>query len=381
MTWVPLEKAAGQSSTELLLSSGTSRAGFLRTKKAIAIFVGVGCVIVLAIVLGVVGVTQANRVNSSSGESEAEKQLVGVSSSSVSPEKASTAATSTTGTALNAVLPEASSSLLSTSTFKTQTTSTHPSVKTSTFTTSTTTSTTSFATGSIDVPLRIMALGASIVKGETSPGYLGFRKPMRDQLVDLGCTVNMVGSVRLGDFVDNDVEAYGGKKIKEMHNFAKKAVPRTLPNVFLINLGTNNLLQNKDVDKVGSQMEEMIEYLLTASDRSTVILSTMLTNKVGNLEPSVLDMNRQYRDMAKKLVAAGKPVVLAEMHPSEGVPGVPTADEIGPDGSHPTVQGYETMARVFVRAIQEAAAKGLLQKPADNGVPADGDAERKGSGR
>ncbi|KAI1764459.1 hypothetical protein GGR53DRAFT_493744 [Hypoxylon sp. FL1150] len=204
-----------------------------------------------------------------------------------------------------------------------------------------------------------MALGASIVKGETSPGYLGFRKPMRDELVGLGYAVNMVGSVRLGDFTDNDVEAYGGKKIKEMQEYATKIVPQTLPNVFVINLGTNNLLQNKDVDKVGEQME---------------------TNKVGDLEATVLDMNQQYRDIMKNLEADGKPVVLAEMHPSEGGTDTPTVNEIGPDGSHPTVKGYEMMASIFVKAIQSAGSKGFLQQPVDNGIPADGDAERNGSG-
>lgn len=219
------------------------------------------------------------------------------------------------------------------------------------------------------------------MKGETSPGYLGFRKPMRDELADSGFTVNMVGSVRLGDFVDNDVEAYGGKKITEMHDYAKKAVPRLLPNVFVINLGTNNLLQNKDTDKVGQQMEDMINYLLTASEQSTVILSTMLTNKVPNMEPTVLKMNQQYRDIMKNFEADGKPVILAEMHPSDGGSGVPTISDIGPDGSHPTVEGYEKMGHIFVQAIQSAAEDGLLRKPADNGTPDDGEAERNGSAK
>lgn len=220
-----------------------------------------------------------------------------------------------------------------------------------------------------------MALGASIVKGETSPGYLGFRKPMRDELVNSGYTVNMVGSVQLGDFVDNDVEAYGGKKILEMHDYAKKIVPKALPNLFVINLGTNNLLQNKDVDKVGQQMKDLINYLLTASNESTVIMSTMLTNKVPNKEPTVLDMNKQYRDIMKDFETENKPVVLAEMHPSEGTSGTPTVDEIGPDGSHPTVKGYEMMAQIFVQAIQEADEKGFLRKAVDNGTPDDGDTE------
>ncbi|KAL7623322.1 hypothetical protein AAE478_007003 [Parahypoxylon ruwenzoriense] len=352
MAWSNLEKGSEPS------PPWTSRLMVLRTKKAIAAFIVLGCVLVVAIVLGIVGIVHAGR---SSEGTESQKQFAGTPSATptISQE------TSTRVTALSILVPETSSPV-PTSTF-----SSRASISSKLAAPS--------ATSSSNIPLRIMALGASIVKGETSPGYLGFRKPMRDELVESGFTVNMVGSVRLGDFVDNDVEAYGGKKVQEMHQYAKKIVPRTLPNLFVINLGTNNLLQNKDVDKVGQQMEAMINYLLSASNQSTVILSTMLTNKVPNLEPKVLDMNQQYRDIMKNFEAEGKPVILAEMHPSEGISGVPTVNEIGPDGSHPTVAGYEIMSHIFVQAIRSAAEKGFLRDPVDNGIPADGEAERAGS--
>ncbi|OTA90503.1 carbohydrate esterase family 3 protein [Hypoxylon sp. CO27-5] len=353
----------------------TQRLAFLRTKKAIAAFTALGCVLIAAVV--VIGTIHTG---GSSNGSKAEDQIAVASMQSLT----STApeSTSTTATALGIVDLTSSTSTSGSTSTSTSTSTTKPKSSESSKSSTSPSATPSVATSATalnDVPLRIMALGASIVKGETSPGYLGFRKPMRDELVGLGFTVNMVGSVRLGDFVDNDVEAYGGKKIKEMHEYAKKIVPKTLPNVFVINLGTNNLLQNKDVDKVGQQMEDLIDYLLTTSKQSTVILSTMLTNKVPNLEPTVLDMNRQYRDIMKTFEADGKPVVLAEMHPSEGGSRVPTANEIGPDGSHPTVKGYEMMGHIFVQAIQSAVGKGLLQKPVENGIPADGDAERDGS--
>ncbi|KAI1805150.1 carbohydrate esterase family 3 protein [Daldinia bambusicola] len=391
MSWDNMEKLQDA-------PSRSSRMIFIRSKKGIAIFTGVTCLLVAAIIVIALAATGVVHAGGSSNGAKSNEQLAAVSSpasvivgitstaesavgvlepTSISKPISVSTATSTTATTTST---SASSSSSSSSSSTSKTTKAKPTTSTSVDSTSSSTPTSGKSAASAsDVPLRIMALGASIVKGETSPGYLGFRKPMRDQLVDLGYKVNMVGSVRLGDFTDNDVEAYGGKKIKEMHNYAKKAVPKTLPNVFLINLGTNNLLQNKDVDKVGVQMEDMINYLLKASDKSTVILSTMLTNKVGDLETTVLDMNKQYRSIMKKLEAEGKPIVLAEMHPSEGAAGVPSVNEIGPDGSHPTVQGYEMMGSIFVKAIQEAQEKGLIKTPAKNGIPDDGEAERAGS--
>ncbi|KAI1859605.1 uncharacterized protein JN550_011913 [Neoarthrinium moseri] len=229
-------------------------------------------------------------------------------------------------------------------------------------------------------PLRVMCLGASIVKGETSPGTVGFRKVLRDDLVSFGVPVNMVGSVRLGDMVDNDVEAYGGNRVTQIHDHAKNIVPKTLPNVFVINVGTNNILQNLDIDKAGAQMEDFINYLLKTSPRSVVVLTTLLTNTVPNLEPHVLDINKQFRALLPDFEKEGKPVVLAELHPSEGGGDeIPQIADIGPDGSHPLVSGYEKMGHIFAQAVKMADSKGLIQIAAENGIPDDGEAERSGT--
>lgn len=227
--------------------------------------------------------------------------------------------------------------------------------------------------------LRIMPLGASCVKGEASTGNVGFRKGLREQLTALDNPVNMVGSERLGDMVDNDLEAYGGIKITQLHKYAQASVPEMQPNVFVINIGTNNALQYVDLDKVGGQMEDFVDYLLDASPDAVVIMSTLLTNTVPGCEPLILDMNQQFRDVFSKYEEAGKPVVLAEMHPSEGLSGRPEAGDIGKDGTHPTDAGYGKMATIFVDAIKEADSKGFLHVPVKNDIPDDGEAGRKSS--
>ncbi|KAI0901214.1 carbohydrate esterase family 3 protein [Annulohypoxylon nitens] len=224
------------------------------------------------------------------------------------------------------------------------------------------------------VPLRIMSLGASLVRGEFSTDSNGFRKTMRNQLVELGIPVNMVGSQRFGDMLDNDLEAYGGNRVSQIYEHATHIVPQLQPNVFLIQVGTNNVLQNRDVDKAGTDMENFIDYLLKTSPRSTVIFSTCLTNTVPDCEPKILDVNQQYRELIKKYVS--KPVLLAEMHPSEGFPDRPEAADIGPDGTHPSDHGYDLMGYIFTKGIQEADRKGYLRWPVENGLAKDGEAGR-----
>ncbi|KAI2462882.1 carbohydrate esterase family 3 protein [Annulohypoxylon bovei var. microspora] len=223
-------------------------------------------------------------------------------------------------------------------------------------------------------PLRIMSLGASLVRGEFSTSDTGFRKTMRDELVGLGVPVNMVGSQRFGDMLDNDLEAYGGNRISQIHEHATHIVPQLQPNVFLIQAGTNNVLQNLDVDKAGADMESFIDYLLKTSPRSTVVFSTCLTNTVPDCEPKILDVNQQFRELIKKYES--KPVLLAEMHPSEGFPDRPQAADIGPDGTHPSDHGYDLMGYIFAKGVQEADRKGYLRWPVENGLERDGDAGR-----
>ncbi|KAH9892306.1 SGNH hydrolase-type esterase domain-containing protein [Xylariomycetidae sp. FL2044] len=348
MAWDQLEKGEKTS----------SRFSWLRTKRAIAAGAILVVALIIVIVLAATGVFSA-AANSDDGSSSGAAQDAKGGSATTSSSSSTTGSSSTQPTGTSTITPTTPTGLFPAALATTSAEANHPAA----------------TSLSPDTPLRIMALGASIVKGETSPGTVGFRKPMRDELTGLGFAVNMVGSVQLGDMVDNEVEAYGGKKIKEMHEYAKKAVPDLQPNVVVINLGTNNILQNIDVDIAGEDMGNMIDYLLTASNQSTVILSTLLTNTVPNCEPMVLDINTQYRDMMKGLEADGKPVLLAEMHPSEGIEGVPQVEDIGPDGTHPTENGYAIMGHLFTEAIQEAGEKGLLRQPVDNGIPDDGAAE------
>jgi lysophospholipase L1-like esterase len=222
-----------------------------------------------------------------------------------------------------------------------------------------------------------MCLGASIVRGERSSDLNGFRKTLRTDLAALGVPINMVGSQRFGSMLDNDEEAYGGNRVSQIHDHATRIVPQLRPNLFVINVGTNNALQNRDVDVAGKDMQAFLDYLLSASPRATIVLSTLLTNTVPNLEPLILDMNQQFRTLFEKY--ENKSVVLAELHPLKGGSRVPQVADIGPDGSHPTDHGYEIMGHLLADAIKDADSKGYLRWPEENGLAYDGEQGRAGA--
>ncbi|KAI1498198.1 carbohydrate esterase family 3 protein [Biscogniauxia marginata] len=227
------------------------------------------------------------------------------------------------------------------------------------------------------MPLRIMFLGASITRGEQSTGDRGYRLHMREKLTALGNPVNCVGFNRFGDFEDNDVEGYGANRVREIHAHAEQAVPPLQPNLILIQVGTSDCFRNDEPLTLLIRMREMVDYLLEASPRATVLLSTLVTTPNLTFEPCVLSVNAQIRQVFNDLIREQKPVALAEMHFNQGLPHRPNITDFVPDQIHPTDEGYIMMGDIFMQAIREVEAKGFLQPPVDVGIPNDGNHGRE----
>ncbi|KAI1331754.1 carbohydrate esterase family 3 protein [Xylariaceae sp. FL0255] len=215
--------------------------------------------------------------------------------------------------------------------------------------------TTAFADGT---PLRIMPLGASITWGYLSTDGNGYRKEVRDQLVAAGATVNMVGSREHGNMTDNQVEGWPGYTIEMVHEKANIAVPKYLPNVVLLNVGTNDVSENVNLTGAGDRMTNLINDIYHYSPSATVILSTLVVRSNHTDEERVLDVNAQYRAVATSLIAKKRRLVLVDMQPPAG----PAVNQLV-DGTHPNDAGYAKMGEVWFSGFQEADKNGFLVAP------------------
>ncbi|KAH9909617.1 SGNH hydrolase-type esterase domain-containing protein [Xylariomycetidae sp. FL2044] len=196
--------------------------------------------------------------------------------------------------------------------------------------------------------LRIMPMGASTIFGEKNNGDTGWRRDFRDQVVAVGPKVNMVGSARMGDMLDNDCEGHMGNTIESIHEWARAIVPPTQPNLVVLLAGANNIYQLADVDHAHEHLENLIRWILEVSPRATVIMSTLLLSGLPDCVPYYKTVNQRYRELYRRLEEERVPVVLAEVHPESGLPGRPEARDIGPDGAHPTDEGYAKMNRLIM---------------------------------
>ncbi|KAG2421540.1 hypothetical protein HFD88_005515 [Aspergillus terreus] len=203
------------------------------------------------------------------------------------------------------------------------------------------------------VALRIMPLGASITAGYRSTDGNGYRKYLWEQLRYEGWEVDMVGSLRSGDMQDNENEGHYGYRVDQIAEVVKKSY-HFQPNLILINAGTNDALQNYNIDSVGDRMNGLLTQLFDAIPGTTIILSTLLQNTRQPI--NVETVNREYRKLAAQRRADGDRVVLAEM--SQFI----KFDQLK-DGTHPIDLGYKEMASVWWAAIETAQQAGFLQKP------------------
>jgi lysophospholipase L1-like esterase len=212
-----------------------------------------------------------------------------------------------------------------------------------------------------------MPLGASVTWGVGSTTGNSYRKDLRDLLTAANETVNMVGTRKNGNFTDNDVEATSGFVISQIAAAATAAVPKLLPNIVLVDAGTNNCNRGGAVPDAGANVTAMINTIFSKSPGVTVILATILVNTVPAQESCRVDINAQYAVLVNQLQLAGAKILLVDMRSQAG----PTTDDLF-DGRHPNDVGYQKMATVWFSGIQQAIGQGLVSAPADNDIPADG---------
>ncbi|BCS23966.1 SGNH/GDSL hydrolase family protein [Aspergillus puulaauensis] len=210
------------------------------------------------------------------------------------------------------------------------------------------------------IPLRLMPLGGSITYGIGSSTGNGYREKLNDILAARGHQTTIVGSRKSGTMANNDNEGWRGYRIDQIHEKAVKSAARYLPNLFTVNAGANDCLQDYEIQTVGVRLEALVEELWEiASPGATVVLSTLVVAVEDGMNSRVLRVNEQIRDLVERKVADGKRIVLADLYSPRG----PQVGDLVDDGIHPSDEGYVKIAEIWADSIGQAARTGMLQHP------------------
>lgn len=85
-----------------------------------------------------------------------------------------------------------------------------------------------------------------------------------------------------------------------------------LPNVVLINAGTNDCTKNLDISTIGTRMNSMLDTIFNKIPGTTVIVSTLLPSLDASVESLHSSVNAQYRSLVSARRSKGEKILLAE---------------------------------------------------------------------
>lgn len=164
--------------------------------------------------------------------------------------------------------------------------------------------------------IKIMAIGDSITDGYGVAG--SYRKYLYNELTKKGYSVDMVGSKEnnfMAEFTDSetgesftyddDNTGYSGYAIKEYPG--RNGILETLkstdcfakcePDIVILQIGTNDVIDNHDMDNAPERLQELIEYIMGNIPESSTIFVTTIPNVDPN-RSGVYDWFGNYRHSA-----------------------------------------------------------------------------------
>ncbi|KAK4200109.1 family 3 putative carbohydrate esterase [Triangularia verruculosa] len=215
-----------------------------------------------------------------------------------------------------------------------------------------------------DFFLRVMPLGASITEGVGSSDGHGYRDLVRAQLRAQGWNVNMVGSKQNGRFGDNENEGHPGNTINQVRVEFSKTGKALMPNLVLLNAGTNDCIRQIDTNNAGARLKVLIDDVFNAIPGVIVIVSTLAPSRKN--DSCSADLSRQYRDLVANTYKGNPRIGMADLYSAINI-----NDHLHPDGIHPNDAGYAIFTSLWMDAFRKLEDQ--LQAPApviDDG-PAD----------
>lgn len=201
-----------------------------------------------------------------------------------------------------------------------------------------------------------MPLGGSITHGVGSFDQNGYRKSLFELLQADGFDVHMVGSRKSGTMSNNDHEGWRGFRIDQIEAKALLSAERLRPQIFTVNAGSNDCLQDYKLGLASKRVEKLLEGLWKVCPDSTVILSSLIVNRDVQVDARIQEFNGDLAMITEKLERTGRKIVFADMHGIDG----PIAQDLLGDDTHPDDTGYWKMARIWLRSIQEASNTGYV---------------------
>ena len=209
--------------------------------------------------------------------------------------------------------------------------------------------------GTIDPELRIMPIGDSITTGQT--GWHSYRCYLASDLSNAIPFFDFVGTQNGPTnggpsgcpwSFDEDHEAYWGWRTDELVPKVAAAAPAFLPDVALVHLGINDLVQGQGAASTRSDLADIVAVLRTSNPGMKIFVAEIVPCDAAIFGSGCNDvpaLNAGIRSLAAELTTVQSIVVAVDT-------GVQLSDLR--DGAHPSNTGDQLIANAFLLAMESA---------------------------
>ena len=196
--------------------------------------------------------------------------------------------------------------------------------------------------------VKIMPLGDSITSGTTA--WASYRYWLYKDLVARHWTVNFVGSIHgqlhTGDAppaccqdFDWDHEGHSGYRVDNIIPLLPSWLALNRPDIVLLHLGTNDILQGRSVDSTAAGLGQVIDLLRAANPRVKILLAQIIPAKWnGKVYTDIPVLNALLPDLVAIKTQKDSPVLLIDQYTGFDL----AADCV--DGVHPNPAGEQKLA-------------------------------------
>ncbi len=225
-------------------------------------------------------------------------------------------------------------------------------------------------------PVALLPLGDSITHGNAA--YQSYRYPLWQGLVDAGLDADFIGSLDTnaggnppfpdyqGEVFDLDHEGHSGFRADEVRDGLGIWLPGYTPEVALVHLGTNDILQGQTPSSTASEIGEVIDLLRADNPAVTVLVAQIIPIGPAFYHGAVNELNDEIATLVASKTTPASPVLLVDQFSGFD----PATDTY--DGVHPTASGEQKMADRWLEVIlglpDAPAIAGFSPQPGSSGV-------------
>jgi lysophospholipase L1-like esterase len=211
--------------------------------------------------------------------------------------------------------------------------------------------------------IKIAPYGNSIT--QAAGDHQSYRYPLWKKLIDANIAFDFVGSMNT-NFGGNPVRAdYNGKKFDLDHEGhwgwradsilmqMDKWLSNYTPDMVLFHIGTNDCIQNQDVNSTIGELTQIVSKLRNDNKNVVIFMATLIPCNIA--ESRINDLNGKIKTLAGELSTQESPIVLVDQNS-----GITSGDLY--DGIHPNTSGEEKMAQKWFDAISQYLVTAAIEK-------------------